>query len=71
VSAYVLEEWVAALKEKRFGHEVPSKSLATRLAHLSVNRSSWGRWLGVSFAALLITGVLWTPYRTVATSLEP
>jgi hypothetical protein len=59
VPDHVLEEGVAALREERFVYKSPSKSFATRLAHLYVSRSRWGKWIISGFTILLLA---WLAY---------
>src|SRR5210317_235125 len=54
VPDHVLEEGVAALREERFVYKSPPKNFATRLAHLYVSRSRWGKWVISAFTVLLL-----------------
>lgn len=54
VPDHVIEQGVKALKEDRFTYKPPSKTLATRLAHIYVSRSKWGKWVG----AITVVGLL-------------
>lgn len=49
VPDHVIEQGVSALREERFTYKPPESSLATRLAHIYVSRSRWGKWLGGIF----------------------
>jgi len=59
VPDHVIEEGVTALKEDRFVYEPPRSSLQVRLAHLYINRGSWGKWLG---GTLLLCIAICTAY---------
>ena len=44
---------VQALRDERFAYHPPPPGLLTRLAHLYVNRGTWGKRAGMGLAALL------------------
>jgi hypothetical protein len=59
VPDHILEEGVAALREDRFVYKSPSKSFGTKLAHLYVSRSRWGKWVIGGFAVMLLAWLVY------------
>lgn len=65
VPDHVLDEGVAALREERFVYKSPPKSLATRLAHIYVTRTRWGKWVIGGVMAILLA---WLVYYFMVTA---
>ena len=59
VPDHILAEGVAALEEDRFAYDPPEPGLQTRLAHIYVNRSNWGKPLLAILALIALVWIAW------------